>query len=101
MNLGDIYGAFVNFFWAIVSLPLAIFYALADLIPLGTVVESERHGGEIAANVLKAHGVEFIFTLVSSMLAKPFQFTILGGVSFRWVGTFRRSWWNARKRECA
>ena len=32
---------------------------------MGTAKNEEQHGGQIVANVLKAHGVEHIFTLVS------------------------------------
>ena len=45
-------------------LVLVITYLVVTFVPFGKVVESERHGGEIAADVLKAHGVKFIFTLV-------------------------------------
>jgi acetolactate synthase-like protein len=50
-------------------LALGLIYAIINFIPFGNVVESERHGGEIAANVLKAHGVEFIFTLVGGHIS--------------------------------
>jgi len=35
----------------------------------GEVVETERHGGELVAQVLKAHGVKFLFTLVGGHIS--------------------------------
>ncbi len=38
-------------------------------IPLGSVVMTERYGGLLVAEVLKAHGVQFIFTLTGGHIS--------------------------------
>ena len=38
-------------------------------VPSGSFRESERHGGELVAEVLEAHGVKFVFTLVGGHIS--------------------------------
>ena len=41
-----------------------IFLGVQKFMPRGRVLETASHGGDIVAEVLKAHHVEFVFTLV-------------------------------------
>jgi hypothetical protein len=38
-------------------------------IPFGPIVNTERHGGSLAARVFKEHGVEFIFCLAGGHIS--------------------------------
>ena len=49
--------------WALASVTLLV-ALLWRYWPRGKLRETERHGGELVAEVLAAHGVKFIFTLV-------------------------------------
>eukprot|EP00501_MAST-03F_sp_TOSAG23-6_P001633 GSMAST32.ASY1.ANO1.1700.1 assembled CDS len=40
-----------------------------SLFPEGLLVETERHGGELVARTLQAHGVKFLFTLVGGHIS--------------------------------
>ena len=49
---------------------VALLYLLwQELFGKGKVIESERHGGELVAKVLQAHGVKFLFTLVGGHIS--------------------------------
>jgi len=41
----------------------------ASLLPLGRIVETEKTGGDLVAEILKAHGVKYIFTLVGGHIS--------------------------------
>ena len=47
----------------------ALYLLWRELFGKGKVVESERHGGELVAKVLQAHGVKFLFTLVGGHIS--------------------------------
>lgn len=41
----------------------------ASLLPLGRIVETEKTGGDLVAEILKSHGVKYIFTLVGGHIS--------------------------------
>eukprot|EP00941_MAST-03F_sp_MAST-3F-sp1_P003898 g3898.t1 len=46
-----------------------VFKYTRAFIPEGSLLESERHGGELVARVLQSHGVKFLFTLVGGHIS--------------------------------
>ena len=54
--------------WALASVTLLV-ALLWRYRPRGKLRETERHGGELVAEVLAAHGVKFIFTLVGGHIS--------------------------------
>lgn len=50
-------------------LTLRFICVLQQVLPLGDVVISEKNGGQLVAQVLKAHGVKWVFTLVGGHIS--------------------------------
>ena len=58
--------------WALASIVLLV-ALLWRYWPRGKLRETERHGGELVAEVLAAHGVKFVFTLVGGHISQLIQ----------------------------
>jgi thiamine pyrophosphate-dependent acetolactate synthase large subunit-like protein len=59
----------VFFLLALSAVLLVLIKLFIAYMPRGRVIQTEAHGGDIVGEILKAHGVKFVFTLVGGHIS--------------------------------